>query len=68
MSIVRAILIPKVSDVGPTKDPHHAGAVVRGQAAVSELQEKGIIDREGRRIRSDLPSDMQEGKDRDFDD
>jgi hypothetical protein len=41
-------------------------AVERGKAAVRKLQEQGIIDRQGRRIRTDLPADMQEGKDRDF--
>jgi hypothetical protein len=33
---------------------------------VRRLQEAGIIDAEGRRIRKDLPPDMQEGQDRDF--
>ncbi len=48
------------------KDAHHAAAVERGKAAVGKLQEQGIIDSRGRRIRTDLPVDMQEGKDRDF--
>jgi hypothetical protein len=30
------------------------------------LRESGIIDAEGRRIRKDLPADMQEGQDRDY--
>ncbi len=50
----------------PTKDPHHAVAVERGKAAVRKLQERGIIDSQGRRIRTDLPADMKEGEDRDF--
>ena len=49
-----------------TKDRRHAAAVERGKAAVRKLQEQGIIDSQGRRIRTDLPVDMQEGKDRDF--
>ena len=40
--------------------------VERGKAAVRKLQEQGIVDSHGRRIRIDLPADMQEGKDRDF--
>jgi hypothetical protein len=40
--------------------------VERGKAAVRKLQRQGIIDSEGRRIRTDLPADMHEGTDRDF--
>lgn len=50
----------------PTSDPHHAAAVERGRAAVRKLQEQGIINKNGRRVRNDLPADMQEGMDRDF--
>lgn len=49
-----------------TEDPHQAAAVERGKDAVSKLQGQGIIDKDGRRIRTDLPSDMLEDKDRDF--
>jgi len=63
---VRTISIPRTKNQKPTEDPHHAAAVDRGKAAVRKLQEKGIIDSQGRRIRTDLPADMQEGKDRDF--
>ena len=63
---MRTIPIPKARNQKPTTDPHHAAAVQRGKAAVRKLQEQGIIDREGRRMRTDLPADMQEGKDRDF--
>jgi hypothetical protein len=63
---VKTIPIPKARNPKPTKDPHHATAVERGKTAVRKLQEQGIIDRQGRRIRTDLPTDMQEGKDRDF--
>jgi hypothetical protein len=41
------------------EDPHHAAAIERGKAAVRKLQEQGIIDSQGRRIRTDLPNDMQ---------
>jgi hypothetical protein len=54
---VRTIRLPKVRNQKPTEDPHHAAAV--GRAAVRKLQEQGIIDGEGRRIRTDLPADMQ---------
>jgi len=63
---VKTIPIQKVKQQKPTEDPHHAAAVERGKAAVRKLQEQGIIDSQGRRIRTDLPADMQEGKDRDF--
>jgi hypothetical protein len=56
---VRTIRLPKVRNQKPTEDPHHAAAVKRGRAAVRKLQEQGIIDGEGRRIRTDLPADMQ---------
>jgi hypothetical protein len=63
---VKTIPIPQVRNPKPTKDPHHAAAVERGKAAVRELQQQGIIDNRGRRIRTDLPADMQAGKDHDF--
>jgi hypothetical protein len=63
---VKTIPLPKAGNQKPMKDPHHAVAVERGKAAVRKLQRQGIIDGQGRRIRTDLPADMQEGKDRDF--
>ena len=63
---MKTIPLPRVRNQKPTEDPHHAAAVERGKAAVRKLQEQGIIDSQGRRIRTDLPTDMQEGKDRDF--
>jgi type III restriction enzyme len=63
---VKTIPVPRANRQEPTEDPHHADAVLRGKAAVRKLQEQGIIDSQGRRIRKDLPADMQEGKDRDF--
>lgn len=63
---MKAILIPRAKSQQPRSDPHHAAAVERGRAAVRRLQEQGILDQNGRRIRTGLPTDMQEGKDRDF--
>jgi len=63
---VKTIPLPKAGNQKPAGDPHHAAAVKRGKAAVRKLQDKGIIDSQARRIRTDLPADMQEGKDRDF--
>ena len=50
----------------PKPDPHYAAAVERAKKAARRLQEAGIIDAQGRRIRKDVPPDMQEGQDRDF--
>jgi hypothetical protein len=66
MEAMKAIPIRPVRIPKPTKDPHHAVAVERGKAAVRKLQEQGIIDSHGQRIRTDLPADMQPGKDHDF--
>ena len=66
MDYMRVIEIPRSKNQQPTSDPHHAAAVERGRAAVRRLQEQGVLDQNGRRIRTDLPADMQEGKDRDF--
>ena len=41
-------------------------AARRVSRAVEELKRLGIVDAEGRRIRKDLPEDMQEGSDCDF--
>jgi hypothetical protein len=66
IKVSETIPIQKVKQQEPTEDPHHAAAVERGKAAVRKLQEQGIIDSQGRRIRTDLPADMQEGQDREF--
>ena len=50
----------------PKEDPHYAAAVERAKEAARRLREAGIIDAHGRRIRQDLPADMQEGRDLDF--
>ena len=63
---MKTIPLPKARNQRPTEDPHHAAVVERGKVAVRKLQEQGIINSQGRRIRTDLSADMQEGKDRDF--
>jgi hypothetical protein len=65
IKVVATVEIPKANQT-PTEDPHYPSAVERVRAAVQELQEKGIIDAQGRRMRQDLPPDMQEDADRDF--
>ncbi len=50
----------------PKADPYYPEAVARAKQAARRLREAGIIDAEGRRIRKDLPPDMQEGQERDF--
>lgn len=66
MRAMKTVPIPRARSQQPSHDLYHAAAVERGKAAVHELQDQGIIDSSGRRIRTDLPTDMQEGKDRDF--
>lgn len=66
MTVVKTITRPKAGNQKPTDDPLHAAAVKRGKAAVRKLQERGVVDSQGRRIRATLPEDMQEGLDRDF--
>ena len=50
----------------PRFDPHRNSAAERVKAAAEELERLGIADSSGRRIRNDIPKDMQEGADRDF--
>ena len=63
---MKTVPLPRAGNQQPTLDPHPAAAIERGRAAVRKLQEQGILDEKGRRIRTELPVDMQEGKDRDF--
>jgi hypothetical protein len=63
---LKTVPLPRARSQSYVEDPHHAAAIKRGKAAVKELQKRGILDDKGRRIRTDLPADMQEGKDRDF--
>lgn len=39
----------------PAPDAHHPDAVERGKATIRKLQETGVIDCQGRRVRQDLP-------------
>jgi hypothetical protein len=66
VSKLKTISIPPKSKQKRTADPYYPAAVKRVRDAVRRLQEAGIIDAEGHRIRKDLPADMQEGGDRDF--
>ena len=58
MASVATIEIPKINQ-DPTDDPYFPAAVERVKAAVRDLQDKGIIDQHGQRIRRDLPPDMR---------
>jgi len=66
MQIMETIRLPQVRNQQPKQDPHYPAAVHRALDAVRRLQAAGIIDAEGRRIRTDLPADMQEDQDCDF--
>jgi hypothetical protein len=50
----------------PKTDPHLQTAGERVKAAAEELEHLGIVDKTGKRVRSDPPKDMREGADRDF--
>ena len=63
MQLMAIVQLPKTKQM-PTEDPHYPAAVERVNAAVRELQKKGIIDPQGRRVRKELPPDMQEDADR----
>lgn len=63
---VKTISIPRTKNQQPKEDPYYPAAVERAKDTARRLQDAGIIDAEGRRIRKDLPPDMQDGKDRDF--
>lgn len=66
VSKLKTILIPPKSKQKQKPDPYYPEAVERVRDAARRLQEAGIIDAEGHRIRKDLPADMQEDRDRDF--
>jgi hypothetical protein len=61
---VPTIHTPKLLE--PKTDPHLPGAGERVKAAAEELERLGIADKAGKRVRKDLPADMQEDADRDF--
>jgi len=61
------LLAPPVSlDAEEVQDPYYPAAVERAKEAFRRLYEAGIVDAEGRRIRTDIPADMQEDANRDF--
>ena len=66
MEPVKTIPVPKAQDWKPKPDPRYSAAVQRAKEAAHRLRNAGIIDAQGRRIRKDLPADMQEGQDRDY--
>jgi hypothetical protein len=66
MDTVKTVPNPRPRSRKLKEDPHYPAAVERAKEAARRLQEAGIIDAEGRRIRKDLPPDMREEEDRDF--
>ena len=50
----------------PKADPHLQAAGERVKAAAEELERLGIADADGKRVHTDLPTDMRDGVDRDF--
>jgi hypothetical protein len=65
MELMATVESPRTTNT-PTEDPEYPAAVDRVKAAVLDLQNKGIIDSQGKRVRQDLPPDMQEDAGRDF--
>ncbi len=66
MSKLKTLPSPPKSKQKRKPDPYYPAAVQNVKDAARRLQEAGIVDAEGRRIRKDLPPDMREGQDRDF--
>lgn len=66
MEAMETAKIPTAKCQRPKMDPHYAAAAERAREAARRLQEAGIIDAFGRRVRKDLPPDMHEDQDRDF--
>jgi len=62
--VVSTIHTTKLAE--PKTDPHLQAAGERVKAAAEELERLGIADKNGKRVRTDLPKDMREGADRDF--
>ncbi|MBI4902735.1 MAG: hypothetical protein HY820_03820 [Acidobacteria bacterium] len=57
---------PLAEKQGPSVDPWYPMAVGNAKKAYLELLEKGIIDKDGNRIRTDTPPDMEEDSGCDF--
>ena len=66
MKGMKTVPIRRTKNRKPKKDAHYPAAVERAREAARGLQEAGIIDAEGHRIRKDLPPDMGQDRDRDF--
>lgn len=66
MSKLKTLSVPSKRKQKPKSDPHYPAAVERAKDAARRLQQAGIIDAEGHRMRKNLPPDMREGQDRDF--
>jgi len=66
MGPVETIPVPKTRNRKPKADPHDSAAVQRANDVAQRLRRAGVIDAEGRRIRTDLPADMRDGQDRDY--
>lgn len=66
MSTLKTLPNPLKGKQKRKPDPYYPAAVQNAKDAARRLQEAGIVDAEGRRIRKDLPPDMKEGQDRDF--
>lgn len=61
------LVLETPKSAGPKVDPYLEAAGVRVNAAGERLERLGIADASGRRIRTDVPPDMQDGIARDFD-
>jgi hypothetical protein len=66
MKTVETAKVPRTKTRKPKTDPYYPAAVERAKEAARRLKKAGVIDAQGRRIRQDLPPDMQEGQDSDF--
>jgi hypothetical protein len=66
MSKLKTLPSPRKRKPKRKPDPYYPAAVQNAKEAARRLQEAGIVDAEGRRIRKGLPPDMREGQDRDF--
>jgi hypothetical protein len=57
---------PPREDLVQAQEPLLEAARRRVRDAVTDLQKRGIVDEEGKRIRKSVPDDMRDGVDRDF--
>ena len=66
MGPVKTIPVPKIRSQKAKADPHYSAAVQRAKDVAQRLRREGVIDAEGRRVRTDIPADMLDGQDRDY--